>query len=187
MPEEKISPNDAVKMVIEIDVEGVRAQLEKMLSKRKCADFVKELLKRVSEHAQPANRELVEGGDVLKIYDLIQKQRGMIRQGTPKADPFVSNGALGSIAQRNAGIQIGRFRPGQAVTLAELEKKYREVNDPPIALHETIHHAGRLLYSDQDLATAVSTMPGDRPALPVTSDRFAFSNYWDNELRKHCS
>jgi hypothetical protein len=30
-------------------------------------------------------------------------------------------------------------------------------------------------------------MPGDRPPLPETTNRFEFSRYWDDELRKQCN
>ena len=65
-------------------------------------------------------------------------------------------------------------------------------SDAHFALHELIHHAGRLVYSDQELAIVVSAMPGS-PPLPKPSvppdplrDRFLFSKYWDKELRKRC-
>jgi hypothetical protein len=56
-------------------------------------------------------------------------------------------------------------------------------SDAPIALHETLHHAGRLVYSDQEFAIVVSMMDS-RPPLPATGNRFDFSRYWDTELRK---
>jgi hypothetical protein len=172
-------------MIFPIDVPGIRKGLEKLLSNAKCSDFIKELLAETAKHAQPGNT-LVEEGDVLKIFDLIQTQRGMVRAGDTAggAQPG-ANFALGSIGTGDALIQIGVTRPGAPVTLQELKEMYLKT-DVPVTLHETLHHAGRLVYSDQEFAIVVSTMGSNRPPLPVTSNRFEFSRYWDTELRKAC-
>ena len=182
---DKISPEDAARMIFPIDVQGIRKGLEKLLSNAKCSDFIKELLAETAKHAAPGNT-LVEEGDVLKIYDLVQTQRGMVRAGDTAggAQPG-ANFALGSVGTGDAQIQIGNFRPGAPVSLQELKELYLK-SDVPIALHETLHHAGRLVYSDQEFAIVVSMMGGNRPPLPVTSNRFEFSRYWDKELRKAC-
>jgi len=61
-------------------------------------------------------------------------------------------------------------------------------SDACICIHETLHHCGRLVYSDQEYAIAVSAMNGNNPPLPVPppdiDSRFMFSNYWDQALRK---
>jgi hypothetical protein len=185
MVEEKINPNDAARMLFPIDVAGIRAELARMLKAPDCANFVKRLLDDAARNAAPGNT-LVAGGDILKIFDLIQTQKGMVRSGDTAHGAIPgANFALGSIATGNAQIQLGNFRPGLPVTLPELKTLYLK-SDTPITMHETIHHAGRLVYSDQDLAIVVSMMPGPRPPLPATVDRFRFSQYWDAELRKHC-
>lgn len=180
MAEEKISPADAAKMIYPIDTVGIRSELEKLLSKPKCADFVKELIKRAAENAAPDNTVVAEG-DVLKIFDLVLTQKGVVRAGAEGSIPG-ANFATGSIATNNAGIQIGNFMPGAPLTEDELKAQYLR-SDGRIAMHETIHHSGRLVYSDQDLAIVVSTMPGNRPQLPTSGNRFEFSQYWDRELR----
>lgn len=180
---DKIDPNDAARMIFPIDVEGIRKELENMLAKEKCAAFVKELLAETAKHAAPGNT-LVEEGDVLKIYDMVQKQKGMVRAGDTAGGAIPgANFALGSIATGDAQIQIGNFRPGAPLTFQELKDAYLK-SDAPIALHETLHHAGRLVYSDQEFAIVVSMMAGSRPPLPATGNRFDFSHYWDTELRK---
>jgi hypothetical protein len=185
MVEEKISPADAGRMIFPIDVAGVRAELARMQSVPDCANFVRQLLEQVSRNAAPANT-LVANGDILKVYDLVQSQKGMVRAGDMARGAIPgANFALGSIGTNDAQIQIGNFRPGLPVTAQELKSMYLK-SDASIALHETIHHAGRLVYSDHDLAIVVSMMPGPRPPLPTTVDRFKFSQYWDAELRKHC-
>jgi hypothetical protein len=183
MSQRKISPDEAGAMVFPIDTNLIRSDLERLLSIPKCADFVQDLLARASENAAPDNT-LVAEGDVLKIFDLVLTQKGVIRAGAPGSQPPTpkfpfANLATGSIATNNAGIQIGGVLPGAAVTEDELAALYRK-NDRRVALHETIHHAGRLVYSDHDLAIAVSTMPG-RPPLPANGNRAAFSAYWDRE------
>jgi hypothetical protein len=182
---DKIEPNDAAKMIFPIDVDGIREELKKILAKPNAAAFIKRLIAGVVKNAAPGNT-LVEDGDVLKIYDLIQKQKGMVRSGdTARGAIPGANFALGSIATGDAGIQIGNFRPGVAVTLQELKDAYLK-SDAPFALHETLHHAGRLVYSDQEFAIVVSTMPGVSTPLPTSGNRFEFSHYWDTELRKAC-
>jgi hypothetical protein len=180
---DKIAPNDAARMIFPLDVEGIRKELAKMLSTPKCGAFVKELLAETAKHAVPGNT-LVEGGDILKIFDLVQKQKGMVRSGdTARGAIPGANFALGSVATGDAQIQLGNFRPGAPVSLQELKEMYLK-SDAPIALHETLHHAGRLVYSDQEFAIVVSMMGGSRPPLPTSVNRFEFSRYWDTELRK---
>jgi hypothetical protein len=170
-------------MIFPIDVAGIRKELEKLISLPKCSQFVKDLLAETSKHAAPGNT-LVEGGDVLKIFDLVQSQKGMVRAGDTAhgAEPG-ANFALGSVATGNAQIQIGNFRPGAPLTLQELADAYLK-SDAPIALHETLHHAGRLVYSDQEFAIVVSAMNDNVPPLPTSGNRFEYSAYWDAALRR---
>lgn len=181
MSQETISPQEAAKIIFPIDTSAIRKELEKLLSKPNCAEFVKELIKRASENAAPDNTVVAEG-DVLKIFDLVLTQNGMVRAGAPGSIPG-ANFATGSIATNNAGIQIGNVVPGAPVSKEDLRLMYLK-SDGRFTMHETIHHSGRLVYSDQDLAIVVSTMPGDRPPLPTSGNRFEFSAYWDRELRK---
>jgi len=63
-----------------------------------------------------------------------------------------------------------------------------------IAIHEMLHLAGRYSgYSDTQLATAASKLPGAAAGLPAPpkNDRdmdgiFRNSTYYDRELMKHC-
>ncbi len=182
MPEIQLNPADIARMIFPIDVAGIRAELARLLERPTCANFVRDLIDQAAANAAPGNT-LVEDGDILRIYDLIQEQNGMVRAGAPGSIPG-ANFATGSIATEDAGIQIGNFVPGVPVTEDELKARYLRA-DTIIALHETIHHAGRLVFSDQDLAIVVSMMPGT-PPIPQTTNRFAFSSYWDTELRRHC-
>jgi hypothetical protein len=173
-------------MIFPIDVAGIRKELEKMVSAPKCSQFVKDLLAEASKHAAPGNT-LVEGGDVLRIYDLVQSQKGMVRAGdTAHGAVPGANFALGSVATGDARIQVGNFRPGAPVTLQELADLYLK-SDAMVALHETLHHAGRLVYSDQEFAIVVSTMNNNDPPLPSSGNRFDYSAYWNNALKKSCS
>ena len=182
---DKIEPNDAAKMIFPIDTAGIRKELEKILAKEKAAAFVKQLLAETAKHAAPGNT-LVEEGDVLRVFDLVQKQKGMVRSGDTAGGAIPgANFALGSVATGDAQMQIGNFRPGAPLTFQELKDAYLK-SDAPIALHETLHHAGRLVYSDQEFAIVVSTMPGVTAKLPTSGNRFDFSHYWDTELRKAC-
>lgn len=187
MENEKIQPGDAAKMIFPFDVAGIRAEMARLLSKPKCADYVKRLLNVVSRNASPGNT-LVAGGDVLKVFDMVLTQRGMVRAGdTARGARPGANFADGSIEGGNARIQIGTIRPGAPVTREELKAMYVK-GDARICMHETIHHCGRLVYSDQELAIAASTLNGNTPPLPIPppnlDSRFLYSRYWDAELEK---
>jgi hypothetical protein len=151
-----------------------------MLKNKDCADFIKDLPGRVASDKNP----LVEGGDILKVYDLINSpsQGGMVRAGAPGSVPG-ANFALGSVAGGNARIQIGVSYPGPATAKG----------DAPIGLHETIHHSGRNVYGDDVLAKAVSEMTGtpiEWRGQKLTGDPYKdvwiHSQYWNAELQKHC-
>ena len=188
MEEEKILPDDAFHMVFPFDVPGIRAEMARMLSLPKCGTLVKQLLDFVSKHAQPDNT-LVAGGDVLKAFDMVMLQKGLIRANDTAhgADRRGPNLALGSVGRGNAQIQIGNYRPGIAVTRAELKAQYLK-SDARICLHETLHHCGRLVYSDQEYAIAASALNGNNPPLPIPDPnrdmRFVYSQYWDGILKK---
>jgi len=184
---EKIQPDDAAKMIFPFDVAGIRAEMARLLGIPKCGNYVRQLLDLVSRNAQPANK-LVAGGDVLKVFDLVQQQRGLVRAGDTAHSALPgANFADGSIEGGNARIQVGNVRPGVAVTMDELKAMYVK-SDARFCLHETLHHCGRLVYSDQEYAIAASTINGNNPPLPVPppgpNSRFIFSQYWDAELRK---
>lgn len=188
MPEERIQPQDAAKMIFRFDVPAIREEMARLLARPRCANFVRELLDRVSRNASPANR-LVANGDVLRVFDIVlTEQRGLVRAGDAANGALPgANFASGSIEGNNARIQIGNIRPGAPVTLEELAARYVK-SDARICIHETLHHCGRLVYSDQEYAIAVSSMNGNNPPLPIPppniDSRFMYSSYWDGELRK---
>lgn len=186
MPETMISPADAKKMIVPIDVAGVRRGMVALLAVPGVADFIRQLLQIVSRVAakdNPANT-LVENGDVLKIYDLVQEQGGMIRAGQPGYREG-ANYAYGSIPRGDATIQIGPFWPGAEITRSELTQRYLE-QDTIYALHETLHLAGTRLFTDEHFAKGLCELLSKPELLPQTSDRFKFSKFWDKELRKRC-
>ena len=181
--DELLTPDQVARMNHPFDIEGIRREMEKMLSKPKCAAFVKQLLELAVKNGA-ADNKLVENGDVVKIFDKIVSQRGLVRAGD------TANGAIGGasfasgrIKDGTARIQIGVFRPGQPITRKQARLEYLK-NDACFCIHETLHHASELGYSDEDFAIAVSTMIGNNPELPATTDSFKFSKYWDTELRK---
>jgi hypothetical protein len=174
-------------MIMPFDVAAIRAGMAKLLSTPKCADYVKRLLDVVSKNASPGNT-LVAGGDVLQVFDMVQQQKGLVRAGdTARGAIGGANFAGGSIKGGNAMIQVGNFIPGEAVTRQELAALYVE-SDVPICMHETLHHCGELVYSDQEFAIAASSLNGNNPPLPTPpadiDSRFIYSQYWDKELRK---
>jgi hypothetical protein len=184
----KIQPADAAKMIVPFDVAGIRAEMARLLGTPKCGKFVRQLLDVVSRNASPANK-LVEGGDVLKVFDLIvKKPNGLMRAGDTEHGALPgANFAVGSIEGGNARIQIGNIRPGAPVTMDELKAMYVK-SDARFCIHETLHHSGRLVYSDQEFAIAASSLNGNTPPLPTPppspNSRFIYSQYWDAELRK---
>ena len=69
-----------------------------------------------------------------------------------------------------------------------------QANYVSTAIHEMLHLAGRYSgYSDTQLATAASKLPGAAAGLPAPPKNnrdmkgiFANSDYYHNELMKHC-
>ena len=188
MSNEKIQPGDAAHMILPFDVAGIRAEMARLLGIPKCANFVRQLLNVVSSNAQPANK-LVAGGDVLKVFDIVvNEQRGLVRAGDTAHGALPgANFADGSIEGKNARIQVGNVRPGAPVTMDELKAMYVK-SDARFCIHESMHHCGRLVYSDQEFAVAASALNGNTPPLPTPppnpNSRFIYSQYWDAELRK---
>lgn len=183
----KIQPNDAAKMIMPFDVAVIRAEMAKLLSTPKCGGYVKRLLDVVSRNASPGNK-LVAGGDVLKVFDIVRQQKGLVRAGDAAHGAFGgANFAGGSIKGGNAMIQVGNVRPGLPVTRQELAAMYVK-SDARFCIHETLHHCGELVYSDQEYAIATSSLNGNNPPLPTPpasiDSRFIYSQYWDAELRK---
>jgi hypothetical protein len=180
----RIAPHDTVQP---IDVKGIRAELARMVGEPECANFIKELLDRASSAAGPRN-PLVEGGDVLKIFDLImsKEQKGIVRDMTR-----ISGGlAGGSVRTHSAQIILSKY-PISSFVPPNVATAWLLKSDSDIALHETLHHAGEAVYFDYDLAVAVSKMPGATPLPkgtgdPYIKDRFIYSNYWNGELKNHC-
>jgi hypothetical protein len=186
--DEPIPPQTANAMNYPFDIPGIRAEMARLLNKPRCGQFVDQLLTLVET---PANR-LVEGGDVLKVFDLIiaqqmaQPKLVRIRDFNNGAHPTLFfNLAMGSLSNNTARIQIGGCRPPAPVTRAELKAAYLK-SDASMCLHETIHHCGENIYSDQELAETVSGMTGK--ALPIPGPgqdiRPIYSQFWDKELRR---
>jgi hypothetical protein len=180
-----------------IDTAAIRREMERLLSKPRCAAFVTEVIQRVAENAEPDNT-LVEDGDVLRIFDrILQCQRtgrgrGVVRAGGPGSLQGGGNFAAGDMESNSAWIQIGTFSYFGPITVGDWKRKYLE-NDGQFSLHESMHHAGMLRYDDKAYAIAVNAMiPGARP-LPTPDEstdaaRWAadreYSRYWDRYLQE---
>lgn len=186
-----IAPDIAKKLNLPFDVPGIRAEMARMLSIPACGNFVKQLLTLAETSANP----LVAGGDVLKVFDMITSppNKGLVRAGDTAngaRTDVTSNLAIGSIKGKNAQIQVGSFRPGVDSTLEEVKRGYL-VSDARMCLHETIHHCGENVFTDEYLAQVVSGMVGNVPPIPIPDPakpkedvRTRFSQYWDKALRK---
>ncbi|HWW77706.1 MAG TPA: hypothetical protein VNZ44_20045 [Pyrinomonadaceae bacterium] len=186
--DEPIPSQIAYTMNYPFDIPGIRAEMGRLLSKPRCRDFVQQLLASVES---PANR-LVEGGDVLRVFDRImaqpmaQPKLVRIRDFDNGAHPTLFfNLAMGSLSNNTARIQIGGCWPPAPVTRAELKAAYLK-SDAAMCLHETIHHSGENIYSDQELAEVVSGMTGTplRTPNPGQDIRPFYSQIWDRELRR---
>ena len=104
----------------------------------------------------------------------------------------VSGSVMGNntYAAGTATVQLStRFMYGNsASTIAMWQADYVS-----IAIHEMLHLAGRYSgYDDTELATAASKLPGAAAGLPPPPNnqdlkgRLANSEYYNNELMKHC-
>ena len=165
------------------DREGIRANLAKALSVTDCANFIKNLLARVASNANP----LVEGGDLLKIFDRVLIDREGKRGGGE---------ATGSFSEGNPRVGFTTTIFGGKRTPEGMRGTYLH-RDSLVALHELIHLAGWKGYDDEALANAASGLPdaaklkqlpfptGGSPEA-IQSWVLHYSNYWDTELRNHC-
>lgn len=185
-----MSRAEAAARTIEIDVDGVRAGLQRVLAKPDAAKFLRELIKLVSEIALKKNEgnTLVEEGDLVRIYNEIQRQGRMHRKDATFAPGFMAVGT--------ATIEISRINTmtlPEFITETELKALYLKM-DILLALHETLHHAGRFHYSDEDYARAVCQMLGkdfdtELPRIEgeKPSDwRDRCSSFWGKELKRRC-
>jgi RHS repeat-associated protein len=168
-----------------IDADAIRADLQRRLSPD-CEKFLRDLINRVSRNNR--DNPLVEGGDVLKIFDLINSpaQGGIVRAGGPGSKPGGTQ-ANGSIAGGKAQIQLGVYWTPPMPTAEGVR-----LVDGQAALDETLHHAGEYVYYDYDYALAISQMPG-MPGLPkFTGDprseenKWRFSNYFHPKVHDRC-
>ena len=76
MTNEKITPEEAGKMIFPFDVAGIRKEMARLLGTPKCGNFVKQLLDLVSRNAQPANKP-VAGGDVIRAPQIVPTGRNL--------------------------------------------------------------------------------------------------------------
>ena len=183
MSEPLLSPQEAVRLNVPVDVEGIRRAIAKLLENPEVDEFIRELLRLTAEEAAKEQKPdkpntLFANGDLLKIFDEVVRQGGIRR-----AEGNEANHAVGSLATRNATIRIGAIFPGKPMTKTELLQMYVS-HDIAYAVHETLHHAGIFGYSDAHYARAVCRMLGT----PFTEgkDKFKYSNDWNKELVKRC-
>ncbi len=168
------------------DIPGIRANIENALKDEDCSAFIKELLSRVSSDNNP----LVEDGDLLRIFDKLMSQGGVVRAkiGGGRMDGSFEEGTA-TIHLESAG-SLPDNSP-------EFRKEYLLWSDSDKIVHELIHAAGLLSYSDYQLAVAVSQMD-NTPPLPekiiitensTREERYHAaatpSSYWDGVLRQH--
>jgi len=120
------------------DVAGISTGLKQYLADPKCAGFIKELLGLVASESNP----LVENGDLLKVFDKVVGQRGVVRE-------FVRGGgeARGSIGGLHGGAQMALSPTRFGDKLPPSMKLAVQLRADRIAgLHETIHFAGLNVY-----------------------------------------
>jgi hypothetical protein len=172
------------------DLAGIRANLAIAL-KGDSSGFIKDLLSRVSYDSNP----LVEDGDLLRIFDkLIAPGQGGVRRS-----PIGGGRMDGSFQEGNATIHLQGADPNTLPDKTpEFRKEYQLWSDSDKILHELIHAAGLLSYSDYQLAVVVSQMDNTPPLpekieLTVDStphERYhaaaTSSSYWDGVLRERC-
>jgi len=172
----------------EPDIAGIRAHLANALQDDNCSGFIKDLLSRVSYDGNP----LVEDGDLLRIFDKLvgPGQGGVVR------NPIGGGRMDGNFEGGNATIHLegAGSLPDNS---PEFRKEYLLWSDCDKIVHELIHAAGLLSYSDYQLAVAVSQMPNSPPMpdMPVITENSTpteryhaaatASTYWNAILREH--
>src|ERR1700682_449995 len=137
------------------NVAGIRANLATALQDGDCANFIKDLLDRISSENNP----LVEHGDLLKVFDKVVSQGGLVRK------PSAGGGlAYGSVRGKDAAIFFGPVGGAVVRDGPEAISNFLLWADSDSVIHELIHLAGMDSYSDAQLARTVDQMP-DTPIL----------------------
>ena len=165
-----------------LDLNNIRRGLAWYLVNPDCASFIEELLNQTATGENPRVRNEGRDADILDVFDIV-------RSGIVRGTPIGGGQAVGSVGEGHPGVLMGPTIFGGSPTMSE--KASIELGmDIHVLLHELIHLSGSNHYSDYQLAVSVATMTGTQVPPPtgrgLISDTFAYSNFWDNELRKHC-
>lgn len=188
-----------VTVIFQLNMEHLKNDLKELLgdSKSDCAGYVKALIKQAEKNTRNNPPEFA--GPIL--YNPAEFTNPLDRFNEFK---FTVGDAGG-----NGGTTSGTLQGGNAtVHMQDLWNEPDWQGQPVaairhtfalIALHEMIHLAGRIGegreghgYGDFELAVATSMLPDAPPGLPVNDPKDPtaagrFSNYWNDELKKHCN
>jgi hypothetical protein len=175
----------------EPDLAGIRANIAIILEDADASAFVRDLLSRVQSESNP----LVEGGDLLKIFDLLIGPG----QGGVRRAPIGGGRMNGSIKEGTATILLSGIGTGSVGgdNSPELRKAFQLFLDSDKIIHELCHASGSFSYSDEQLARAVSQMDNapplpeiKLPANPTVQEATTFvhtmGTYWNRVLKQHC-
>ncbi len=166
------------------NVDDLRSRIDKMVSKKPCADFIMNLMKGTATTNNPA-----EFTDALKGFNEItsSSQKGVVYGDTIiKTYGYAAGTVFGSVGTHTAQIElptpapfpIGLSRRG-AAEYSDDQARIRAQT----ALHETIHLAGKYGFTDPALAFTAAMRGVARPKFDDVRDA---SVYWHAALQSAC-
>jgi hypothetical protein len=167
------------------NVDDLENRIRKMVSKKPCADFIKNLINLTATSANPA-----EFTDALKGLEKIKGpgQGGFVYGDTIKKFYGFDGGTVrGSIGGGKAQVELPYPSPNRitnprmAVDFANWQGRIQAET----ALHEILHLAGKNQFSDFDFARTVAAMRGVTP--PTFANARKASDYWNDALIGACS
>jgi YD repeat-containing protein len=160
-------------------------KIPELLKNPTCNDFVTNLINKAAElnPNNPAN-----SNNALDLFNAIKNGTGGYFVQPVVFDGKQYGGTIGgSIANGDAKVYISPAIWPVAVPTASMIRMSQQ-DYALAALHETIHHAGKFIYSDKQLAEAAFKVTGITTNYPTPGSRdyAAWSRYWDDILKDHC-
>lgn len=159
-------------------------KIGELLNNPTCSDFVTNLINKAAElnPNNPAN-----SSNALDLINAVKNGKGGYFLQSFSFDGKPAGGTVGgSIANGDAKVYISPQSWGPAPTATQIRMSQEDY--ALAGLHETVHHAGRFLYSDQQLAIAAHAITGIADHYPAANETnpFAWSRYWNDILVDHC-
>jgi hypothetical protein len=163
-----------------VDVSGAKTQIANWLAKEPCANFINNVLSKLGAQHGP----LVEGTNVLKLFDDVAKEGGFVRGNPPDGLGRLEGGTFRGRINHNATIYLPGFDPSNKNPIPAQET----LLDAGGIFHELLHLANGKTNDDLQLSKAIRDAGMGVNPWPKEKDNknLAFSYYIHDALVKYC-